>query len=288
MKKGICWGCIPAGDGDTAGGDQLAVLETRLWAARDAGFEGVEPTVSEPGAGPLTLESTEQEAEQIREVAARVGVELPSVMCGAAVSKTPVIHPDPAVRAQAVENLGSTLERAKWLGADTVLLHPGQLKPETRYDDVWTWVRDALTAVAPHADRHGVSLGIENVWNKFILSPTEMRQMVDEVGHPLIGTYFDIGNCVLYGFPEHWVTVLGSRIKKVHLKDYSRQKALKEGTAKGFCQVLDGDADYPAVMQALRATGYDGYLTSEISVGNMPEGQGIEETARRMDRVFAM
>jgi L-ribulose-5-phosphate 3-epimerase len=111
-----------------------------------------------------------------------------------------------------------------------------------------------------------------------------MRQLIDEVGHPLIGTYFDVGNCILYGYPEHWVAILGSRIKKVHVKDFKRAVA----TGQGFCQLLDGDADYAAVIGELRRAGYDDYLTSEVSVKNMPEGQGIADTARRIDQILAM
>ena len=273
MKRGICWGCIPAGD-----------TEGKLRAAKEAGFDGVEPTIAEPGAGPLTLETSEREARDFRDLAARIGLEFGSVMGGAAMRETPVIHPDAAVRRAGVEKLGRSLERAKWVGATAVLLHPGQLKPETRYDEAWTWTRDALQAVVPHAERHGVALAIENVWNKFLLSPREMQQMIDEVNHPLIGTYFDVGNCILYGYPEQWVAILGARIKKVHVKDFKRSIA----TGKGFCQLLDGDANYPAVMAALRRAGYDDYLTSEVSVGNMPEGQGIGDTAARIDQIMAM
>jgi hexulose-6-phosphate isomerase len=274
MKKGICWGCVPGDAND---------LEGRLRAAKAAGFDGVELAISEPGAGPLTLETTEREAGQIRDTAAKAGVELPSVM-GSLGRATPVLHPDPAVRAEAVVRLGRTLERAKWLGATAVLLHPGQLRPDTRYDHAWEWTRDALTAVAPHAERQGVGLAIENVWNKFILSPTEMGRMIDEVNHPSIGVYFDVGNCILYGYPEQWVGILGSRIKKVHVKDFKRAVA----TGQGFCQLLDGDADYAAVIAELRRAGYDDYLTSEVSVRNMPEGQGIADTAQRLDQILAM
>jgi hexulose-6-phosphate isomerase len=274
MKKGICWGCIPGGATD---------LEGRLGTAKAAGFDGVELAISDPGAGPLTLATTEREAEQIRETATRAGVEVPSVM-GSLGRTTPVLHPDPGVRAECVEKLGRTLERAKWLGASAVLLHPGQLRPETRYDQAWEWTRDALTAVAPHAERHGVTLAIENVWNKFILSPMEMQRMIDEVGHPSIGVYFDVGNCILYGYPEQWVAILGPRIKKVHVKDFKRSVA----TGQGFCQLLDGDADYAAVIAELRRAGYDDYLTSEVSVRNMPEGQGIHDTAQRIDQILAM
>ena len=281
MKKGICWGCIPGEAND---------LEGRLKAAKAAGYDGVELVVAAPRAGDgaapevLTLETTEREAGAIRETAARVGLDLPSVMGGGAVRGTPVLHPDPEVRAACVEKLGATMARASWLGATAVLLHPGQLRAETRYDDAWRWTRDALQAAAAHAERHHVTLAIENVWNKFLLSPQEMRQMIDEVGHPLIGTYFDVGNCILYGYPEQWVGILGERIKKVHVKDFKRAVA----TGQGLCQLLDGDADYPAVMRELRMAGYDDYLTSEVSVRNMPDGQGIADTAGRIDQILAM
>ncbi len=281
MKKGICWGCIPA---DSGAGQTEGTFEARLRAAKEAGFDGVEPTLDEVGQGPLTLETDEHDTRTLRDAAASVGVELPSLMGGTAARATPMLHPDPAVRAACVENLGKALERAKWLGATAVLLHPGQLKPETRYDDAWTWTREALRAVVPHAERHGVALAIENVWNKFLLSPTEMRAMLDEVGHPLIGAYFDVGNCILYGYPEHWAAILGEHTKKVHVKDFKRAVA----TGKGFCQLLDGDADYPAVMAELRRAGYDDYLTSEVSVGHMPKGQGIRDTAERIGRIMAM
>jgi hexulose-6-phosphate isomerase len=111
-----------------------------------------------------------------------------------------------------------------------------------------------------------------------------MQRMIDEVNHPLIGTYFDVGNCILYGYPEQWVAILGQRIKKVHVKDFQRAVA----TGQGFCQLLDGDADYPAVMANLRHAGYDDYLTSEVSVRNMPEGQGIRDTAQRVDQILAI
>jgi hexulose-6-phosphate isomerase len=275
VKKGICWGCIPGEAHD---------LEGRLRLAKESGFDGVELAVTEPDAGPLSLETTERQAGEIRNLAAGIGIELPSAMGGAAVRTTPILHPDPAVRAEGVQKLGRCLELAKWLGGTAVLLHPGQLKPETRYDHAWEWTRQALKAVIPHAERHGVSLAIENVWNKFILSPTEMKHLIDDVGHPLIGTYFDVGNCILYGYPEQWAAILGARIKKVHVKDFQRSV----GTGKGFCQLLDGDADYPAVMAELRRAGYDDYLTSEVSVGNMPQGQGIRDTAQRIDQIMAM
>jgi len=276
MKKGICWVCIPGEGADLTG---------RLRSARNAGYDGVELTFEAPGVGPLSLETDEREATAIRETASRLGLELPSTMCGVAVSQAPVLHPDPTVRQRAVDNLGRALERTGWLGGTVVLLHPGQLKPETRYDDAWVWTREVLRACIPMAEQTGVSVAIENVWNKFLLTPLEMQRLVDEVNHPLIGTYFDVGNCILFGYAEQWVAILGSRIKKVHVKDFRREGSA--GTMQNFCQLLDGDADYPKVMAALRRIGYDDYLTSEVG-GRASSEQTIKDTADRIEKIIAM
>ena len=277
MKKGICWSCIP--------GERLD-LNGRLQVARNAGYDGVELAFEAPKSGPLSLETTERAAAAIRESASQYGLELPSTMSGVAVGQAPVLHPDPSVRQRAVENLGRALLRTQWLGGSVVLVHPGQLKSETRYDEAWLWTRDALRACIPAAERTGVSVAIENVWNKFLLSPLEMQRMVDEVNHPLVGAYFDVGNCILVGYPEHWIAVLGSRIKRVHVKDFRREGSA--GTIENFCQLLDGDADYPKVMAGLRRIGYDDYLTSEVGARDLPRDQTIKDTAERIDRIMAM
>lgn len=274
MRKGICYVCIPpVGDANA-----------RFRAARAAGYDGVELTFAEPGSGPLTLASTESDVRRLAETAASVGIELPSVMAGTALRATPLLHPDASVREQAARNLELALERARWLGAGAVLVHPGQLREDTRYDDAYTWTRDALGSLRDAADRTGVDLLIENVWNKFLLSPLEMRGLVDSLGHPRIGVYFDVGNIVLFGYPAQWVEILGPRIKRVHVKDFKRAV----GSAAGFCQLLDGDAEYPAVMRALRAMGYDGFLMSEVSQRELPEGQSMRDVALRIDQIMAM
>ena len=274
MKKGICYVCIPDGAG----------VEERLATARAAGFDGVELTFHEPGEGPLTLESSRGEVQALLDTVRRAGLEVPSVMCGAAVRHTPVLHPEASVRGQAVRNLALALERARWLGATAVLLHPGQLRPETPYDAAYEWTLQALRALRPHCEEHGVAIALENVWNKFLLSPMEFRTILDEVNHSLVGAYFDVGNVLLFGYSEHWVRILGRRIKKVHVKDFKRAI----GTIQGFCQLLEGDANYPAVMRELRAIGYDDYLTSEVSQRDLPPGQTMADVARRIDQIMQM
>ena len=273
MKKGICYGCI-----DTTGS-----LDQKLTAVKAAGYDGVELTFGTGEDAPLRLDMDRPAVEQLRATVERHGLEAPSVMGGAALRNAPVLSTDAAARRQAVTNLSKSLELTKWLGGTTVLLHPGQLQPDTRYDQAWEWTIEALRGLIPAAERTGVGVGLENVWNKFLLAPTEMRQILDEVNHPLIGCYLDVANMLLYGYAEHWVPIVGDRIRKVHVKDFKRERGLGR-----FCQLLDGDANYPAVMRELRAIGYDDYLTSEVSQGQRPEGQTMADTAKRMDEIIQM
>jgi hexulose-6-phosphate isomerase len=126
----------------------------------------------------------------------------------------------------------------------------------------------------------GVAIGVENVWNKFLLSPLEMRDFLDKIASENVACYFDVGNVVLTGYPEQWIDILGHRIKRVHLKDFKRSV----GTLDGFCDLLDGDVDYAAVMAALRRVGYDGPLTAEFF---NCEGK-LEQLSSAMDRILAM
>lgn len=267
MKKGICEVCIP--DGGT--------FPERLRAARAAGYQGVELTFRPAGRGPLHLAATRAEVESVRDAVHAAGLEAPSMMCGAALTDASLLHADSAVRARGVENLKAAAERAAWLGAGTILIHPGHLAADRLYDAAFDDLTAALRALRSACDATGVGFAVENVWNRFLLSPREMREIVDAVDHPLIGAYFDVGNVLLFGYSAQWIDILGPRVHKVHVKDFKRSV----GTGAGFCQLLDGDADYPKVMAALRRAGYDGYLTSEVS-------GDIEETSRRLDRILEM
>jgi hexulose-6-phosphate isomerase len=269
VKKGICDGCI----------DEGTTFEEKLAAARRAGYDGVELTIGPAAPAPLHLGMDRAAVEGVRDTVARAGLEITSLM-GAVLRENPVLSPDPAVRRRAVTNFAGALERAGWLGLSTVLMHPGQLQPEQRYDQAWEGTVEVLRALIPACERTGVGIGLENVWNKFLLAPTEMRQILDEVNHPLVGCYLDTANMLLYGYAEHWVPIVGRKIRRVHVKDFKR--------GSGFCQLLEGDCNYPAVMRELRAIGYDDYLTSEVSKGERGPGQTMADTAARIDRIMAL
>ena len=272
MKTGICYVCI----------DEGTTLAAKAAAAREAGYEGIELTVGDGPAAAVLLGMGRPEVERIRRVLHGLDLEIPSVM-GTVLRDTPILSPDPEVRRQGVAAFAAVLERAAWLGASTALLHPGQLSPELRYDQAWEVTVEALRALIPACERTGVGIGLENVWNKFLLAPTEMCQLLDEVNHPLIGCYLDTANMLLYGFAEHWVPIVGRHLRKVHVKDFKRQSG-----GGHFCELLDGDCNYPAVMRELRVLGYDDYLTSEVSATERGPGRSIAETAARLQQIIAM
>ncbi|MCX5757003.1 MAG: sugar phosphate isomerase/epimerase, partial [Candidatus Hydrogenedentes bacterium] len=166
---------------------------------------------------------------------------------------------DPAMRDKGKDAIAKLLQLAKWLGVDTLLTVPGMVTPEISYDMALENTLDAIQDLVPAAERLGVCIAIENVWNKFLLSPVETRDFIDQFQSPQVGAYFDIGNIVAYGYPEHWIRILGERIRMVHAKDFRAST----GTMDGFVMLLEGNVDWPAVMAAFREVGYDKALVAE-------------------------
>jgi hexulose-6-phosphate isomerase len=171
------------------------------------------------------------------------------------------------MRIKAKDMIKKQLEAAKILGADTILVVPGVVNvefsmPEKKvaYDVVYERSLEGLCELKSYAEQLKVNIGLENVWNKFLLSPMEMRDFIDKIGSEYVGSYLDIGNVLFNGYPEHWIKILAEKIKKVHFKDYRKAA----GGLHGFVDLLAGDINYPAVMQALSDVGYDGWVTAEM------------------------
>jgi L-ribulose-5-phosphate 3-epimerase len=193
--------------------------------------------------------------------------------------------PDPAVRARGIAALETALRDAKAYGATTVLLVPAVVNKNVSYADAYARSQEEIRRVLPLAEELGITIAFENVWNSFLLSPLEAARYVDEFESPNVGWYFDVGNVVNYGWPEQWVRILGRRIVKLDIKEYSRKKRNEEGLWKGFnVELLEGDCDWPAVMAALDEIGYEGWATAEIAGGGE---QRLREIAGRMDRIIA-
>jgi hexulose-6-phosphate isomerase len=192
--------------------------------------------------------------------------------------------PDPAVRAEGLAGLKTALDDARAYGASTVLLVPAVVNKEVSYADAYARSQEEIRKALPFAEACGVKIALENVWNRFLLSPLETVRYIDEFESPWVGAYFDIGNIVNYGWPEHWIHTLGPRILKLDVKEYSREKRDKEGPYAGFrVELGEGDCDWPAVTQALADIGYEGWATAEIQGGDT---ERLRDIAARMDHLL--
>ncbi|MGG1555386.1 sugar phosphate isomerase/epimerase family protein [Paenibacillus ferrarius] len=277
MKKGINIWSFPG---------TLKVNEC-IDIAKKAGFDGIELALNETGE--LSLESSEKEVAAYRQYAEDKGIQLSSLASGLYWSYPPTSS-KAETRQKAKDIVKKQLEHAATLGVDTILVVPGAVGvdfiPDSEvvpYDQAYDNALEAFTELAAEAEAHKVSIGLENVWNKFLLSPLEMRDFIDKVGSPYVGAYFDVGNVVFSGYPEHWIAILKDRIKKVHFKDYRRAA----GGLHGFVDLLAGDVNYPEVMKALQAVGYDDYVIAEMIPGYTHHGeQIIYNTSGAMDAIL--
>ncbi len=257
--------------------------------AKKAGFEAVEVALS--GAGDLCLSTTEKEAKNIVRAAGDAGIQISSVATGLFWGKS-LSADDPKVRAEALDIANRLIETAAWLEAGAVLLIPGAVDvffdpsaAVVNYDTVYKRATDSVFSLIPQAEAAKVAIGIENVWNKFLVDPFAMRAFIDQFNSAWIGSYFDVGNSMLVGYPEQWIRIQGKRIKRVHLKDFRRSV----GTADAFVDLLSGDVNWPEVMKALREVGYSGPLTAEMIpiYKHWPEVL-IENTSRAMDAILKL
>ena len=178
------------------------------------------------------------------------------------------------------------LQITQWLGTDAYLYVPGAVDvfflPDAEvipYDVCYERAVDAILKLLPTAEKLGVSIAVENVWNKFLLSPLEMRDFIDKFKSKRVGAYFDVGNVMLTGYPDQWIRILGSRIKRIHIKDFK----LDIGTSDGFVDLLDGDVDFESIKKELAEINYEGYVTAEM----IPYVPGRpEKTATAMKKIF--
>ena len=249
-------------------------LADKFKLAKDLGFDGIE--LNSP---------TDFKKSEIIEAKAKSGIELPSVVNKDHWAK-PLSDPDPQVREQCIQSVAQSLQDIKDFGGDTVLVVPGVVNEKVSYEQAYNTSLDSIRKLIPYAEKTGMQIGLENVWNNFILSPVEAKRFIDEINHPLVGWYFDIGNILRYGWPEHWIKTLNSRIMKLHIKEFSRELMNKEGLWAGFkVDLLEGDNNWPVVMKTVSEINYKGgWLTAEVSGGDRARLKDISE---RMDKIIA-
>ena len=247
------------------------------------GFEAIELGIASQGV--LTHNTTQAECEEILREAEKHGLEISGVASGESWTTSPTAN-DEDVRKKIIDFTQKALQVTQWLGTDAYLFVPGAVEvfflPETEvipYDVCYQRASEAISQLVPVAEKLGVAIAVENVWNKFLLSPLEMREFIDNFNTSQVGVYFDVGNVLLTGYPDQWIHILGSRIKRVHIKDFKRSV----GNAEGFVDLLEGDVDFEAVKQALSEINYDGYVTAEM----IPFTPGRpEKTAAAMKEIF--
>ncbi len=249
---------------------QLSYPE-RFQLARDVGFEGIEiGTIADAA-----------EAEAIRAASQKTGLVIHSVM-NAEHWRSPLSSADPAVVAKSVAGMETSLRNAKLWGAGVVLLVPAVVDAQTGYQDAWTRSQKVIRErILPLATELEVIVGIEEVWNKFLLSPLELNKYVDEFASPFVRAYVDVGNMVFYGYPQDWIRTVGKRTVRVHLKDFQLDRANGKFAWKNLGE---GDIDWPAVRQALHDAGYEGWATVEIAGG---DAAYLKDVVARFDRFLA-
>jgi len=256
-----------------------STIEDKFRILKDTGFQGVEMD------SPTSLKM-----DDIAAAMEKTGI----VVHGLVDSehwKTPLNVPDEAAQDHAVAALETCLRDAGRLRCTSILLVPGIVRDNLPYDECWRLTQKNIRRVLPLAKELNVRIAIENVWNNFIMSPMEAARFVDEFNSPSVAWHFDIGNVINYGWPSQWVDILGKRIAKLHIKDFSRQKRDKQGLWEGFkVELGEGDAGWPAVMKALDAVGYstaaDGnWATAEVGGGDEKRMRTISD---QMDKLFAL
>ncbi len=277
LKKGLCQGNLRRD------------LEPREAFARaaQAGFDGVELRITADGK--VALPPPYDEPDRAAELLRSVGLEA-TTTGGPGFVDLFHLEPDESLP-QIVARMEAGLPAVRALGADATLQIPGYVQlmwdpkcPVIPYDVAWERSLTIYRAIAPIAEKHGVTLCVENVWNRFLLSPREFAEFVDAVGSPRVQAYFDVGNVVVNSFPEQWLRILGSRVHRIHLKDFQ----CSIGNLQGFVMLLEGDVNWREVMAAVREIGYDGYLTAEYGPYRHAPDVLLNHLSASMDAIVAL
>ncbi len=246
----------------------------RFKLALDAGFEGIEmQTILDP-----------KEADEIKAAADQTRLRIHSVM-NMGHWDWPFSSPDPADIKRGHERMEASLRNAKLWGADCVLLVPAIVKPTVTIPEAWKRSQPEIRKLIPLAKELGVVIGIEPVWNKFLLTPYDTARYVDEFKSPWVKAYFDIGNVVMYGFPQEWIRALGKRIVRFHIKDFKFE-------TRQWVPLREGSIDWKEVRKAIGEIGYNGWVTTEVGKSTeaekkLSDAEWLREVSKRVDLIFA-
>ena len=233
---------------------------------REAGFEGVE-----------LLSPNQLDRDEVLKARDKTGIVIHGVS-GSAHWKDRLSDPDPKVVERGMAAIRQEILDVKAYGGTTVLVVPGVVTPDVSYRDVMARSYHAIGQLIPDAEKEGIILAIEEVWNKFLLDPVSFADYVDRFKSPWVKAYFDVGNVVEYGYPQEWIRELGSRIVKIHIKEYKKDKRF------GY-ELGEGEIDWPSVRKALLDVKYEGWITAEVGYGDSAR---LKDVVRRMDKILEM
>ena len=263
FKKAVGFGMIRI--------DGMSIMD-KFKLAKEVGFDGIEM--------PAPNELNDDEILAAQDA---TGLKIHSIM-NTVHWRKPFSDPDPKVREEGMEGMKIALDKAKLYGAEAVLLVPAVVNKEVSYGYAYKQSQEEIRKLIPYAEKLEVKIGLENVWNNFLLSPVEMARYIDELDSPMIGAYFDCGNIVRYGWPVHWIEALNKRIFKVHVKAYSRKLQNEQGPRAGFgTEMGDDDIDWAGISKALVDIGYTEWVTAEVRGGDRAR---LEDVKQRMDNIL--
>lgn len=285
MKKGINVWSLPKG---------LSLCQ-QFEAVKQAGFHTIELNLEEAEeqenflADELLLTQqcglsrgiSTQELDDILQLAEHYQLPISSISTGLH-WKYPLSSSNAILRETGEAIVREMIDICSYLGGDTVLVVPGLVTEEISYDQCYERAQASLKKLAAYAEEKQIMIGIENVWNKFLLSPIEMKQFIDEIDSKMVKVYFDAGNVLQFGYPEQWVRILKQRIAKVHIKDYDTTI----GNIQGFTSLLNGDLNWKKLMEALAEIGYDGPLTCEVGPYKYNGLQTAKDCSRSLDYIL--
>jgi hexulose-6-phosphate isomerase len=263
LLKSIMWGTV---------GSQGSVLD-KCKAIKAAGFDGIEP-------------NSHMDRKEVLDAMKATELKASSV-CNSKHWDLLMSHPDVDVRRKGIEAMIVAMEDAKAYGTDAVLLVPGREDENTSYEDCWKRSTECIRELVPVAEEMRIKICIENVWNNFLLSPMEMRMYLEQFDSTFVRMYFDCGNILVYGWPEHWISALESLIGRIHIKEFSKQKADKEGRWAGFgVNLTEGDVRWKEVMMEIRRHYNGGWLTTEQ--GSSKTTEELKDLSGRLDKILAL
>ncbi len=282
LLKGINYWCFPGSFEDKV--DPFDAIKM----AAEHRYEALELCIGETGTQ-FGLDATEKRCHDLVQAAGEANIVLKTTASGLYWGRS-MGDPDTAVRAQAKDDLKRMLQISSWLGCKVHLTIPAAVdvfflpdRPVQNYDDCWKYATEGIHEMLPHAQACNVKMGIENVWNKILITSGEMGHFIDQFESSYVGCLFDVGNVMPFGYPEQWIRSLKDKIVAIHFKDFRKSV----GTADGFVDLLEGDVNFPEVIKALNEIGFDGPVVAEmIPHYNLYPIARVENTSNAMDHIL--